>query len=141
VIWKRNFKRNSSHYLGEDIDFNTAHWTIVGDHLRFILVIAYKQNPRTHSRILVFGDIVDVNDDKLKTILVGYTNDQMGMSDSIRFSSTRFIVSVIKAFFNSVSKAINPLESGGSIQIQPEKWITYAELETADSTNTRFHIH
>jgi hypothetical protein len=78
VIWKRNFKRNSSHYLGEDIDFNTAHWTIVGDHLRFVLVIAYKQNPRTHSRILVFGDIVDVNDDKLKTILVGYTNDKMG---------------------------------------------------------------
>lgn len=80
VVWKKNLKRPPGHYLGTDVDYPIAHWTILGDHLSFILVIGYKQNPRTHSRILVFGDFNDPNDNVLKTILIGYgfTGDDIG---------------------------------------------------------------
>lgn len=75
---RRYHKRNSSHYLGADKDSSIVHWTIIGDDLRFVFVVAYKQNPRAHSRIILFGDVNDVSDDTLKTMLVGYINNQMG---------------------------------------------------------------
>lgn len=78
VTWRRMLKRDSSHYLGGDLDYNTAHWTILGDHLRFVLVMAYKQNPKAHSRILVFGDFNDPKDNEIKTMLIGYINPDMG---------------------------------------------------------------
>lgn len=78
VFLRRFHKRSSSHYLGEDKDSSQVHWTIIGDDLRFVFVVAYKQNPRAHSRIVVFGDVVDVIDDTLKTMLIGYANKQMG---------------------------------------------------------------
>lgn len=78
VNWKRMLKRYSSHYLGGDVDYDRAHWTILGDSLRFILVIAYKQNPKSHSRVLVFGDFNDPNDNQIKTVLIGYINSQIG---------------------------------------------------------------
>jgi len=78
VFLRRYFKRDSSHYLGEDLGLNRTQWTIIGDNLRFIFVAAYKQNPKTHCRIIVFGNINDVNDDHLKTILIGYDTNQIG---------------------------------------------------------------
>lgn len=78
VVWKRMMKRASSHYLGGDLDYGKSHFTIIGDHLRFILMIAYKQNPKSHSNILVFGDFKDINDGQFKTVLEGYVNSQIG---------------------------------------------------------------
>lgn len=71
-------KRDSSHYLGADLDYGKAHWTIIGDHLRFYLVVAYKQNPKTHSHVLIFGDVKDNRDNQLKTVLEGYLDSQIG---------------------------------------------------------------
>jgi hypothetical protein len=78
VFLRRYHKRNGSHYLGADKDVDIVHWTIIGDDLRFVFVVAYKQNPRAHSRVVVFGDVVDIIDDTLKTMLIGYVNNQMG---------------------------------------------------------------
>ena len=79
IIFLRRFhKRSSSHYLGGDLEYDKVHWTIIGDNLRFVFVVAYKQNPRAHCRIIVFGDVFDVNDDTLKTMLIGYISNQMG---------------------------------------------------------------
>lgn len=78
VLLRRYHKRSSGHYLGEDKDSSKVHWTIIGDDLRFVLVVAYKQNPRSHCRIILFGDVTDINDDTLKTMLIGYVNNQLG---------------------------------------------------------------
>lgn len=78
VFWKKLMKYDSKHYLGEDVDSSTAHWTILGNHLRFIWVMAYKQNPKAHSRILAFGDFNDLNDGQTKTFLIGYNTTFIG---------------------------------------------------------------
>ena len=75
---RRYFKRSSTHRLGGDLDTNRIQWSILGDHLRFILVVAYKQNPKSHCRIIGFGDFTDLNDNTLKTLLIGYSSDQLG---------------------------------------------------------------
>lgn len=76
VFWNRLLKRTDS-YLGADEDNDESHWTIIGDHHRFIFVIAYKQNSTTHSRILAFGDFTDLKTDTIKTMLIGYNTNQI----------------------------------------------------------------
>ena len=78
VWWKRYLKRPSTSYFGADLGQGRPQWTIIGDHKRFILVIAYKQNPKDHSHILLFGDYQDPKDNQWKTILEGYKDDQIG---------------------------------------------------------------
>lgn len=78
VYLRRFFKRPSTHIWGGDLGLNRIQWLILGDHLRFILVVAYKQNPKSHCRIIGFGDFTDLNDDTLKTLLIGYSSDEMG---------------------------------------------------------------
>lgn len=74
---KRNLKRASSHYQ-PDTRQDRPEWTIIGDHKRFYLVIAYKQNPKTHSHLIVFGEIKDWVTDEWRTVLVGYVDDSIG---------------------------------------------------------------
>lgn len=78
VYLRRYFKRPNTHYLGGDTGLDRIQWSILGDHLRFILVVAYKQNPKSHCRIIGFGDFTDLNDDTLKTLLIGYSSDELG---------------------------------------------------------------
>lgn len=78
VIWKRYLKRDSTHYLGADLGQGRPQWSIYGDDLRFIFTVAYKQNPKTHTHILVFGDILDPNDNQIKTYLEGYVDEKIG---------------------------------------------------------------
>lgn len=78
ITWRKMLKRPSSHYLGEDLDYGKSHWTVIGDHLRFIFVVAYKQNPKAHTRVLVFGDFNDARDGQVKTVLSGYVDSQIG---------------------------------------------------------------
>lgn len=75
---RRYYKRSGGHYLGDDLDYDKVHWTIVGDDKRFIFVVAYKQNPRAHSRIILFGDFTDSANDTVKTVLLGYVSNQLG---------------------------------------------------------------
>lgn len=75
---RRYYKRSGGHYLGDDLDYDKVHWTIVGDDKRFVFVVAYKQNPRSHSRIVLFGDLTDSVDDTVKTFLIGYASNQLG---------------------------------------------------------------
>lgn len=93
LYWKKYLKRPATHYQGPDIGLDRIQWSIIGDHLRFVFVMAYKQNPKTHSNILFFGDITDPNDDEVKTILLGYKDSNIGnvgFNNLFRYSKWEF---------------------------------------------------
>lgn len=77
VYLKRNLKRSNSHWQ-PDSRQDRPEWTMIGDDKRFYFVIGYKQNPKDHTHIIVFGDIEDWNDQTLKSILIGYVDLSIG---------------------------------------------------------------
>lgn len=77
VNLRRNLKRASSHWQ-PDSRQSRPEWTIIGDDKRFYIAIGYKQNPKTHSHLIVFGDIQDWADDEWKTMLLGYVDLNIG---------------------------------------------------------------
>jgi hypothetical protein len=74
---RRNLKRPSTHYQ-PDTRQNRPEWTIIGDDKRFYIAIGYKQNPKTHSQLIVFGDIRDWADDVWRTMLLGFVDLNIG---------------------------------------------------------------
>lgn len=77
VFLKRNLKRSSSHYQ-PDTRQSRPEWTCIGDDKRFYLAIAYKQNPKDHTHLIVFGIIKDWTTDEWKTMLIGYKDESIG---------------------------------------------------------------
>lgn len=74
---RRNLKRSSSHYQ-PDTRQDRPEWTIIGDDKRFYLVVAFKQNPKPHANLIVFGEIKDWITDEWRTMLVGYVDESIG---------------------------------------------------------------
>lgn len=77
LFLKRNLKRPSHHYQA-DTRQTRPEWTIIGDDKRFFFAIAYKQNPKDHTHLIVFGEIKDWLTDEWRTMLVGYVNETIG---------------------------------------------------------------
>lgn len=79
VWFKKNLKRTTGYQADSETD--RVEWSIFGDHLRFIFAIGFKQRPKVHSHIIMFGQLTDWNDndeEKLKWMLLGFNNSDIG---------------------------------------------------------------
>lgn len=78
VAWvRKNLKRSSPHYQA-DPEPSRIEWSIFGDALRFLFVVGYKQTPKPHSHIILFGTLDDWNDDETKWMLLGMNGSDIG---------------------------------------------------------------
>lgn len=120
-VWlRKNLKRDSFHWQ-PDREPSRIEFSVFGDGQRFIFVQGYKQTPKAHSHIVVFGTLQNWADEETKEMLLGFSTQDIGnVGENLLFMYPR----------------VNALITGIHTAQADRRFVSGARMIGLDDTNT-----